>query len=330
MSAAISAGAALAIGGVAAAGATAYAASASSSATENAANTAATEQQNALTQQEQLAAPYNKLGQTALPQYEALLGIGKGANSATTMAALKNTPGYQFTQQQGEQGILNAASAQGGVSGNTLTALNQYNSGLADQTYQNAVGNAQGAVGLGQAAAAGTASNIGTAATNLGQIAIGQGQNTAAIDTNLAASLSKIGSSSLNQATTLSALNAQTGGGQTGGNAAYVAGTPYGSGGNTGVYCDYRLKETLEFFARDRKSLLPVYDFWYVGQSHDEPKTRGYIAQDVAQLYPEAVGRGPRGFLTVDHSKIPSEHAYPLVLTEEAWADLDRSSHHGI
>ena len=40
--------------------------------------------------------------------------------------------GYQFTQQQGEQGILNAASASGGVSGNTLTALDKYNTGLAD------------------------------------------------------------------------------------------------------------------------------------------------------------------------------------------------------
>ena len=213
MSAAISAGTAIGLGAITAAGATAYAANSSAGATQNAANTAANEQKAALAQQEQLAAPYTGLGTTALPQYEALLGIGPNANPATTLAALQKTPGYQFTQQQGEQGILNAASAQGGVGGNTLAALDQYNTGLADQTYQNAVGNIQGAVGLGQAAAAGVGSNIGTAASNLGNIATQQGQTTAGIDSNLAASLSKIAGNTGNQYTTLQYLNGQTGNG---------------------------------------------------------------------------------------------------------------------
>jgi hypothetical protein len=319
------------IGGAVVAGAATTASGAmASSATNNATNAAVNEQNSALSQQATLSAPYRGLGTTALPQYEALLGIGKGANSATTLAALQNTPGYQFTQQQGQQGIENAASAQGGISGNTLTALDQYNTGLADQTYQNAVGNAQGAVGMGQAAAAGQASNIGTAAGNIGSALINQGNTNAGIYANEAAGLSKIAGNTTNQFTTLAALQEQTGGGQTGGNAAYISGTPYGSGGNSGVYCDYHLKEQLEYIAHDRQSLLPVYDFWYIGQSHEEPKTRGYIAQDVLEAYPEAVGRGPRGFLTVDHSKIDSEHAYPLVLTEQAWANLDRSAHHGL
>ena len=203
---------AAAIVGAAAVGATAtaYAGSQAAGATENAANTAAGVQKDALTQQEKLAAPYTALGTTALPQYEALLGIGPNANSATTLAALQATPGYQFTQQQGEKGILNAGSAAGGLNGNTLAALDQYNTGLADSTYQNAVGNAQGAVGLGQAAAAGVASNIGTAAGNLSNIATNQGNNIANIDTGEAAALSKIVSNSANQYTTLQYLNSQT------------------------------------------------------------------------------------------------------------------------
>jgi hypothetical protein len=201
------------IGGAAiAATGTAVAGSEAAGATKSAAQTAATEQQNALTQEQQMAAPYTGLGTTALPQYEALLGIGSGANSATTLAALQKTPGYQFTQQQGEQGILNAASAQGGVSGNTLTALDQYNTGLADQTYQNQVSDVGNAVTLGQAAAAGQAANVQTGASNLGNIAIGQGNNLAAIDSATAAGLANTASSGINSYATLStlqALNAQ-------------------------------------------------------------------------------------------------------------------------
>jgi hypothetical protein len=203
------AAAVIAAGVVAGAG-TAYAGSEAASATKSAANTAATEQQNALTQEAQLSAPYRGLGTTALPQYEALLGIGPGANSATTLKALQNTPGYQFTQQQGEQGIKNAASASGGINGNTLTALDQYNTGLADQTYQTAVGNLQGAVGEGQAAAAGQAANVQTGASNLGSIAINQGNTNAGIYANEAAGLSKIAGNTANQYTTLAALNNQT------------------------------------------------------------------------------------------------------------------------
>ena len=199
------------IGGAVVSGAATVASgSMAASATKDASNAAISEQQQALTSQQAIAQPYTALGTSAMPQYEALLGIGPGANSATTLAALQNTPGYQFTQQQGQQGILNAASASGGVGGNTLAALDQYNTGLADQTYQSAVGNAQGAVGLGQAAAAGQASNIGTAAGNISSTLVNQGNTNAGIYANEAAGLSKIATGGANQYTTLAALNNQT------------------------------------------------------------------------------------------------------------------------
>jgi hypothetical protein len=193
------------------------------SATTSAANTAAGVQEQALQQQAQLAAPYTGLGTAAMSNYERLLGIGGGANSnpASIEKALASTPGYQFTQQQGETGILNAASAAGGVSGNTLTALDQYNTGLADQTYQQALNNAFAPVQLGQAAAAGQASNIQTGASNLGNIAIGQGQNLANIDIGTAAGISNAIGNASNQyvenQTIGSLLNAgnQGGGGAT-------------------------------------------------------------------------------------------------------------------
>ncbi len=203
------------VSAVAAAGATAYAGHEAANATKDAANTAANEQRQALTQQEQLNAPYNKIGTDATSQYENLLGIGPNANASTISEALKNTPGYQFTQQQGETGILNAASAAGGVSGNTLTALDQYNTGLADQTYQNALSNAQGAVTIGQNAAAGTGAAIQNTGNQLSTIATNQGNNIANIDIGTAAGISKAignGANDYLEMSSLKALN-QPGGG---------------------------------------------------------------------------------------------------------------------
>lgn len=176
-------------------------------ATTSASNASIAEQNAALAQQASLAAPYTGVGQAAIPQYENLLGIGK-QGQAGIQSALEATPGYQFSLSQGEQGIENAASASGGVSGNTLEALDQYNTGLADQTYQTALGNAQGAVGIGQAAAAGQASNIGTAAGNISSITENQGNTLAGIDANTVAGITKSIGGATDQAVTLQAINA--------------------------------------------------------------------------------------------------------------------------
>jgi hypothetical protein len=174
------------------------AAGSASSATQSATNANIAEQQSALSQQATLSQPYRDLGSAAIPQYEALLGIGP-QGAAGIGQALQNTPGYQFTQQQGETGILNAASASGGVGGNTLAALDTYNTGLASGTYQNEIADIGGAVASGQAAAAGQAQNVGTAAGNIGNALTSQGQTTAGIDANLAAALTKTAGNASNQ-----------------------------------------------------------------------------------------------------------------------------------
>lgn len=51
----------------------------------------------------------------------------------------KESPGYQFRKQQGMDGIQSSAAASGGLlSGATLKALNNHNSNLASQEYNNA------------------------------------------------------------------------------------------------------------------------------------------------------------------------------------------------
>jgi len=187
-------GAAVLGGGALAAGATVYAANQAGNATSNASNAAINQQQQALANQNTLSQPYRDLGTSAIPQYQALLGLGP-QGAAGEQAALAATPGYQFTQQQGQQQTLAGAASMGmPLSGNTLTALDKFNTGLADQTYQNAVGNVANAVGSGQAAAAGQAQNVGNAASNTGNLLVNQGNTLAGIDSNLAAGLSKIGS----------------------------------------------------------------------------------------------------------------------------------------
>jgi hypothetical protein len=154
------------------------------SATKDASNAAIQQQQAALAQQKEMAAPYTQLGQNAMGAYQNLLGIGKDGKVDPQLAqqTLQNMPGYQFAQQQGQQKTLAAAGAMGmGLSGNTLAGLSTFNQGLADQTYQNELQNLLQPVQIGQASSANQAANIGQGAQNMGNIYQNQGNNLANI-----------------------------------------------------------------------------------------------------------------------------------------------------
>ncbi len=198
--------AAVVAAGVATAAGSAIAGSESASATNNATNASIAEQNSALAQQAQLSAPYRNLGQSAIPGLQNLLGLTPGSNPQAALAA---TPGYQFTLNQGLDATKNAAAASGMLlSGNTLEGLSQYATGLADQTYQQQVGNLENVVGMGQAAAAGQAANIGNAASNISGSLINQGNTLAGIDANTIAGITKGIGNAANNYTTLSTLNA--------------------------------------------------------------------------------------------------------------------------
>lgn len=106
----------------------------------------------------------------------------------------RQSPGYQFAQQQGMRGVMGSAAARGGaLSGGALKALQRFGTGLADQTYQNvfnrnlaaqgqAFGQLMGFTGLGESAiqnvgnvGMGAASNIGSL---MGQIGNAQAAGT--------------------------------------------------------------------------------------------------------------------------------------------------------
>jgi hypothetical protein len=166
------------------------AAKSAASTQSDAANHASDLQMQQFQQMQQNLAPYMQLGTSTIPMLQQMLS-GSRLNTPfsfnPTMEQLEQTPGYQFTLQQGNKALDNAMAAKGlSLSGAQLKGLDAYNTGLASNTfqqqYQNALdnfktnygqaadqyGRAAGLVSLGQNAAAGvgnaglqTASNIG-------------------------------------------------------------------------------------------------------------------------------------------------------------------------
>jgi len=199
-----------------------------SNAAQNASNQQVQMQQQALAQQKALyqqglgiaqgaLTPYVQRGQNVLGTLQDLITPGPNQN-----AVLSQTPGFQFASQYGTMAARNALSSQGlGASAGPLaTAISQYNSGLAQNTWQSVVQALQGYANLG----GGAAGALGTAALN-GGIAAGNSQ---------AGTLTGIGQSQA--AGTLGSANALSGGLIGTGNALSNAAIYNAIGGGGGLY----------------------------------------------------------------------------------------------
>ena len=182
----------LIIGGLTAGGAVAGSAI-SAHAAGSAADKQAQSAQNALDYTKQAEAPYLNLGSTSIAKLMDGLNNGTfGPGSlpqfeAPTLEQAEQTPGYQFTQEQGNLGITRGQAAAGGAfTGGTLKALDSFNTGLANSTYNDAfnrtmqtyqAGLAKQAqeyqelvtpVTIGANAASGTSTNVGNLMTQIG------------------------------------------------------------------------------------------------------------------------------------------------------------------
>lgn len=146
-------------------------------------------------------APYINAGGPAMGSLQLLTGTNPGGNPlmspltqpfTPTMESLEQTPGYQFTKQQGLQATQNSYAAQGlGTSGAALKGAANYVTGLASNTYQQQFQNylqgqqqvynmISGIAGSGQSAAAGLAPQATQIAGNVGNALIGSGNAGAA------------------------------------------------------------------------------------------------------------------------------------------------------
>lgn len=80
--------------------------------------------------------PYRDAGYGALGQLTSGTQAGGEFNRPFTLADFNKDPGYDFRQQQGEQGVEHSAAARGGVlSGGALKALTRYNQDFASNEY---------------------------------------------------------------------------------------------------------------------------------------------------------------------------------------------------
>lgn len=122
-----------------------------SNASENAAKEQTQQEQQGLDfqkqiwqQEQQNLAPFLSAGTSSIGQLMTLLGngtFGPGSTpafKAPTLSDAENQPGYQFSLQQGDKGILQGAAAAGGsISGGTIKQLAQFNQNLGENDYNN-------------------------------------------------------------------------------------------------------------------------------------------------------------------------------------------------
>lgn len=113
-------------------------------------------QKQAASQSAQQLSPYAQAGLGSLQQQQALSGALGPEAQAQAYAALQDSPAFQAMLAQGENSILQNASATGGLrGGNTQGALAQFAPQMLGQFAQQQYNNLGGITSLGQNAAAG-------------------------------------------------------------------------------------------------------------------------------------------------------------------------------
>jgi hypothetical protein len=156
------------IGAAAAIGGAAFSSGASKSAANKVAegNAAAiAEQRRQFDRVQQLLSPYVQGGNEGLQSLLGLIGAQGAPAQQKAVNAFQQTPMFQGLVQQGENAILQNASATGGLrGGNVQGALAQFRPALLNQQIQQQIGNLGGLATMGANAAAG----VGTAGQSMG------------------------------------------------------------------------------------------------------------------------------------------------------------------
>lgn len=110
--------------------------------------------------------PYIQAGEQGLQGMQGLLGLRGAGEQQTAIQGIEQGPQFQELLRQGEQGILQNASATGGLrGGNVQAALGQFRPALLNQLIESQYGKLAGLTSMG-----------GTAAQNL--LSMGQGSAT--------------------------------------------------------------------------------------------------------------------------------------------------------
>jgi len=130
---------------------------------------------------QELLKPYVTAGQGAIEAQQGLLGLAGPKAQRQAIAGIESSQQFQSMMEQGENAILQNASATGGLrGGNVQATLAQFRPQLLSQLIESQFSKLGNISGLGQASAAGqaaaaqqTGANIGNALTQQGQAAAG-------------------------------------------------------------------------------------------------------------------------------------------------------------
>ena len=270
--------------------------------------------------------PFRQAGITT--QNELMRQLGLGGDSSTAgygnlmhdfgAGDFQADPGYGFRMSEGLKALDRQAAARGGlISGGALKAAQGYGQDLASQEYQNAFNRYQanrsskygmlsGQQGVGQAATNALGAAGQNYANNAGEAYMGAANARASGYIGQGNAISGIGNA-LSSAGMIYGMNGFGGKGVFGG----------GGGGSNGLYdmytspnttmtgggtylSDRRFKRNIEHIAT-RLDGLKVYLFEYI---FSPVKHVGLMAQEVRELYPDAVVERDDGVLLVNYGKV--------------------------
>ena len=124
----------------------------------------------------ELLKPYAEAGTGALQQQQNILGLGAPGTQEAAYWGFEQSPGFQAMARQGEAGILQSASATGGLrGGNVQGALAQFRPALLNQFISQQYDRLGGLTSIGQNAAAGVGNAGMQTGTNVANLLQQQG-----------------------------------------------------------------------------------------------------------------------------------------------------------
>jgi len=119
----------------------------------------------------ELLRPYVEAGTPALQQQQAFLGLRGAPEQQAAIGALEQSPFFQSAVRQGEEALLQQASATGGLrGGNIQAALAQFRPAMLQEQIAQQYQNLAGLTSLGQQSAAGQGSAGMQTAGSIGEL----------------------------------------------------------------------------------------------------------------------------------------------------------------
>ncbi len=168
------------VGGITGATAAGKAAQAGAATQAAAAQAGIDEQRRQFDKLVELMSPYVTAGTGAMAEQQALIGLKGQEAQAAAVAQQEQSPIFQALTQQGENAILQNASATGGLrGGNVQAALSQFRPQVLNSLIEQQYNRLGGFTKLGQASAAGQAEQGMASADSISNLLANQGAATA-------------------------------------------------------------------------------------------------------------------------------------------------------